>query len=394
MYDFETLVDRRVMDSNKWANMKLTDPEVPEGIVPFSIADMEFKNAPEIIEGLKTFLDTAILGYSGAGDRFKSAVQDWMLRRHNWKIEKDWICVSIGVVPAITNAVLAFTEPGEGVIVMSPVYFPFYESIERNHRVIVKNQLLRKGMRYEIDFADLEEKAKKAENKMLILCSPHNPVGRVWTKEELEKIADICVRNDLILVSDEIHFDLIMPGQKHTVTATLSQAVADRCITCTSPSKTFNLAGMQTSSIIISNPEMRQKFVHQMECSGHFGLSIMGYQSCALAYEKGEAWLEELLPVLNDNAHFVEKYMQENIPEIKVFPLEGTYLQWWDCTGLGMDYHELSQLMVKEAHIFMDEGYMFGEEGQGYERLNLACPRFVLEEALERLRQAIENHKN
>lgn len=389
MYDFETLVDRRPMDSNKWGNMKLADPDVPEGIVPFSIADMEFKNAPEVIDGLKEFLNTAILGYSAAGDGFKSAVQGWMRRRHSWAIEKDWICVSIGVVPAITNAVLAFTEPGNGVIVMTPVYFPFYESIERNHREIVKNHLLLRDMRYEIDFADLEQKAAQAKNKMLILCSPHNPVGRVWTREELEKIADICVRNDLILVSDEIHFDLIMPGHHHTVTATLSQEVADRCITCTSPSKTFNLAGMQTSAIIISNPDLRRKFVHQMECSGHFGLSILGYRACTLAYEKAEPWLDELLGVLDGNARFVAEYMAQNIPEIKVFPLEGTYLQWWDCRALGLDYKALSQLMVKQAHLFMDEGYMFGEDGQGFERLNLACPRFVLEEALERLRQAV-----
>ena len=394
MYDFDTLVDRRPMDSNKWACMKQKDPTVPEGIVPFSIADMEFKNAPEIIDGLQQFLSTAVLGYSAAGDGFKSAVQSWMARRHNWHIEKDWICVAIGVVPAITNAILACTEENDGVIVMSPVYFPFYESIERNHRRIVTNPLVLRDMHYEIDFEDLEKKARESSNKMLVLCSPHNPVGRVWTREELQKVADICVRNDLILVSDEIHFDLLMPGQKHTVTATLGEEVASRCITCTSPSKTFNLAGMQTSSIIISNPDLREKFVHQMECSGHFGLSILGYQSCRLAYETGEPWLEELLPVLQGNAHYIENFMKENIPEIKVFPLEGTYLQWWDCRGLGLDYHQLSDLMVKEARIFMDEGFLFGEEGQGFERLNLACPRFVLEDAMARLLAAVKARRN
>lgn len=390
MYDFETLVDRRIMDSNKWANMKLANPDVPDGIVPFSIADMEFKNAPEIIDGLKEFLTNAILGYSAAGDGFKSSVCKWMKKRHNWEIRKEWISVATGVVPAITNTILAFSEPGDGIIIMTPVYFPFYESIERNKRKIVKNPLVLNDNRYEIDFEDLEMKAQDAANKMLILCSPHNPVGRVWTKNELEKVADICIRNNLIVVSDEIHFDLIMPGHTHTVFATLSDEIADRCITCTSPSKTFNLAGMQSSSIIISNDNLRKKFVTQMECSGHFGLSILGYRACELAYTKAEAWLDELLPVLDDNAHFVEAYMKKNIPEIKVFPLEGTYLQWWDCRDLGLDYKELSDLMIHKAFIFMDEGYMFGEEGRGFERMNLACPGSVLKEALDRLKNVIK----
>ncbi|MDD3361422.1 MAG: pyridoxal phosphate-dependent aminotransferase [Hespellia sp.] len=390
MYDFETLVDRHAMNSNKWANMYRVNPDVPKGIVPFSIADMEFKNAPEIMEGLREFLDTAILGYAAAGEDFLGAVCDWMQNRHDWHIEKEWIAVSIGVVPALSNIVAAFSEPGDGVLLMTPVYFPFSESIERNERKVVKSPLIIQDGKYVIDFDDFEAKAKDPKNKILLFCSPHNPVGRVWTKEELREVARICLENDVLIVSDEIHFDLIMPGYKHTVMATLSPKITDHCITCTSASKTFNLAGMQASSIIIPNEELRKKFVTQMERAGHFGLSILGYKSCQLAYTRGEPWLEELINILQDNATFVEEYMKKFIPEIKVFPLEGTYLQWWDCRELGFDYKELSHIMTHEAYIFMDEGFMFGEEGEGFERMDLACPQYVIADALDRLRCALK----
>ena len=390
MYDFETLIDRRPMSSNKWKNMKIMNPDVPDNIVPFSIADMEFKNCPEIINGLQDFLKDAILGYSAASEGFLASVCDWMEKRHNWKISKEWIAVATGVVPAITNVVLGFSEPEDGVIVMTPVYFPFYESIERNNRKIVRNPLILKEDKYTIDFEDLEKKAKDPKNKILIFCSPHNPLGRVWTEEELKRVGKICLDNDVLLLSDEIHFDLIMPGHKHTVFATLSKEIENISITCTSPSKTFNIAGMQTSSIIIPNEKMRKRFIEQMEKSGHFGLGILGYKTCELSYKYGEKWLDELLEVIDSNAKFVKEYLEKNIPEIKVFPLEGTYLQWWDCRGLGLDYKELSHLMTHKAFIFMDEGYMFGEEGKGFERINLACPRFVIEEALERLKKALK----
>lgn len=390
MYDFNTLVDRRKFNSNKWKNMKKVNPNVPDHIVPFSIADMEFKNSPEIINELKNYLDEVILGYSTAGDEFLDYVCRWMENKHNWKIEKDWIVVTTGVIPAITNIILAFSKVGEGVIVMPPVYFPFVELLERNERKVINNPLILKDKKYFIDFEDLEKKAKDPNNKILIFCSPHNPVGRVWTKEELEKVAKICLENDVLLISDEIHFDLIMPNQKHTVLSTLSKEIEDKCITCTSPSKTFNLAGMQVSNIIISNKEIREKFVSQLEKSGHFGISILGYKVCELAYKYGESWLNELIPIINKNAQVVEKFMKNYIPEIKVFPLEGTYLQWWDCRELGLTYKELSKLMTNEALIFMDEGYLFGKEGEGFERINLACPTHIIEDALNRLKKVLK----
>lgn len=389
MYDFKTLVDRRPMGSNKWKNMKNINPNVPNDIVPFSIADMEFKNCPEIIEGLQKFLNTAILGYSGTTDNFLNSIVVWMKKRHDWEIKKEWIAVATGVVPAITNVILGFSDEGDGIIVMPPVYFPFYESIERNNRKVIKNPLILKDDKYTIDFDDLEKKAKDPKNKVLIFCSPHNPVGRVWTKEELEKVGKICLENNIVLLSDEIHFDLIMPGKQHTVFATLSKEIEDICITCTSPSKTFNIAGMQTSGIIIKNDEMRDKFIKQMEKSGHFGLGILGYKTCELAYTYGEKWLDELLLVLDENAKFTKEYLNKYIPEIKVFDMEGTYLQWWDCRKLGLNYEQLSHLMTHKAFIFMDEGYLFGDDGKGFERINLACPKYVLEEALIRLRKVL-----
>lgn len=389
-YDFTTIVDRSKMSSGKWDGMKKACPELPEGIIPFSVADMELKNAPEIIDGLKDFLDDVILGYTSPSKGYLDSVCSWMKTRHNWEINEEWIVTSPGVVPAFFNAVKAYTEPGEGVIIMTPVYYPFEMAMQLNGRNVVKNQLINNNGHYEIDFADFEEKAKDSKNKVLLFCSPHNPVGRVWTKEELLKVADICLANDILIISDEIHFDLIMPGYEHTVFASLSEEIADHCIVCTAPSKTFNLAGMQASNIIIKNPDIRKKLSDELMTSAMFMLGILGYKSCELAYTKCSPWLDELLVLLDTNRKLVEDFMAANIPEIKVCPLEGTYLQWWDCRGLGLEYKELEEFMTKKAYMFFDEGHMFGSEGDGFERINLACPTAVLQEALERMAAALK----
>lgn len=390
MYDFETVVDRSRFGAGKWINMRKNNLSIPDEVVPFSVADMEFQNAPEIISGLREFIDTAVLGYAQATCSYNDAVCNWMKRRHNWEIKDEWIVVSTGVVPAFFNAVMAFTQVGDGVIVMTPVYFPFYEAIENHNRKLIKNPLIEEQGMYKIDFNDLENKAKDPNNKVLLFCSPHNPVGRVWTKEELREIERICLENDLLVISDEIHFDLIMPGYKHTVFETLSSEIAERCITCTAPSKTFNIAGMQVSNIIISNKNLREKFVEQMHYSGLFGLNVMAYKSCELAYCKGERWLEELIEVIDTNRRVVEEYIKENIPQIKVIPMEGTYLQWWDCRELKMNYTELEKFMKEEAFFFLDEGYLFGDEGREFERINLACPTHIIKTALDRLYRAIQ----
>src|SRR5665647_81554 len=256
-YDFETIIDRRSTGSGKWDQMIRCNPDVSRGVVPFSVADMELKNPPEITEGLKKYIDSTILGYTQPTDSYLNAVCDWMKRRHGWVVKRDWIIGSPGVVNALFLAVKAFTNQGDGIIIQTPVYYPFYAAIERNQRALVKNPLIYTGSNYFIDYDDLERKAHDPKNKVLLFCSPHNPVGRVWTPEELTRVGEICLRNNVLIISDEIHFDLIMPGHKHTVFANVSEDLANNTIVCTSPSKTFNLAGMQTSNIIIPNEIIR-----------------------------------------------------------------------------------------------------------------------------------------
>lgn len=390
-YDFETAPDRSKTGSSKWEQMKTWNPNVSEDIVPFSVADMEFKNAPEICQGLSQYaLSDSVFGYSLPTDSYLETVCSWMKRRHDWEIKPEWITVFPGVVPAFFTAVTAFTQPGEGVIIMTPVYYPFYMAMELSGRTIARNPLIETGSSYEIDFEDLEEKAKDPNNKVLLFCSPHNPVGRVWTKEELEKITDICLRNNVLIISDEIHNDLIMPGSEHTIMAKISKEAADNMLVCTAPSKTFNLAGLATSNIIISNPELRERFSKVATQNGLFSVNCFGLRACEIAYSQCEAWLDELNQLIYHNHLELKKYMAENLPQIKVYDLQGTYLQWMDFRALGMSKEELEKFMHLEALLYFDEGYVFGDEGTGYERMNIACPTKVMMDGLERLKKALE----
>jgi aminotransferase/cystathionine beta-lyase len=390
MYDFTTRVDRSGAGSDKWNGMKRRNPAVARDIVPLGLADMEFVMAPEITAGLKDYLDNLVLGYTSPTERYYEAIRFWMAKRHGWDIRDEWLVSSNGVVPSLYNCVKSFSAPGQGVIIMPPVYAPFFAAIERNKRRVVANNLIIRNGRYEIDFDDLEAKASEANNTLLIFCSPHNPVGRVWETWELTKLGDICLRHNVTLVSDEIHFDLIMPGFTHTVLASLGEDYARNTITCTAPSKTFNLAGLYSSNIVIPNEELRKKYLEELRHSmSGPSLNIMGYRACEIAYTRCGAWLDELITVIDTNRKTVEDFMTRRIPGIKVFSLEGTYLQWWDCRGLGMEYRDLEHFMVHDAQLFLTEGYAFGEEGRGYERVNLACPTAVLQAALERLERAL-----
>ncbi len=390
MYDFTTVINRWGCGADKWELMKKQNPDVPDHIVPLSVADMEFYNPPEIIEGLKESLSCLVLGYTNVTATYKQAVCGWMKKRHNWEINPEWIENSSGVVPAFYNAVKAFTQPGDGVIIFAPVYYPFFASIERNNRTLVQSNLVIEHGKYVIDFDDFEKKAKDAKNKLLLFCSPHNPVGRVWTREELERVAEICLKNNILIVSDEIHFDLIMPGHRHIVFSSLNDETADNCIVCTAPSKTFNIAGLQTSNIIIKNEKIRKQFETGLEETGFYSLNILGYKACEIAYTRCEKWLDELIEVINNNKKFAESFIKQRIPRINVFDMEGTYLQWWDCKDLGMDYLAMEEFMIREALVFLDEGYIFGDSGRGYERINLACPLSTLEAALIRLENALK----
>ncbi|OOM81446.1 MalY/PatB family protein [Clostridium sp. BL-8] len=389
-YDFETLVSRKDAGAIKWNLMSRINEKVADDIVPFSVADMEFKNPPEIIDGLKKYLDLSILGYTQATDKYYKAVCNWMEKRHDWKIKKEWIVEFSGVVPALYTIVRALTKEEDGVLIMTPVYYPFYKAIEDNKRKVVKSQLMLCEDHYEIDFEDLEKKAKLESTKLMILCNPHNPVGRVWSEEELIKIGKICIDNNVLIVSDEIHFDLIMPGFKHTVFASISEEFANNSVICTAPSKTFNLAGLQTSNILVPNKIIKDKIASEKRtASGNSGLNIFGYKACEIAYNECEEWLDELIQVLDRNKKIVENFVKTHLPEIKVVNLEGTYLQWLDFRNLEKDHRALEKFMTTEAMIFLDEGYVFGDEGRGFERINLACPSNVLEVALQRLLEAV-----
>lgn len=391
-YDFETVVNRFGQGAAKYEQMLEWNPNVSQDIIPFSIADMELKNAPEITEGLKNYIDTHILGYTQPTDDYLNAVCGWMKKRHGWEIKKDWIVEAAGVVGAFYSAIKALTRPGDGIIIMTPVYYPFFSAIESNGRKLVASSLINTGDTYVIDYEDLEIKAKDPKNKILLFCSPHNPVGRVWKKEELERVADICLRNDVLIISDEIHFDLIMPGYEHTVFAKVSEKAADNMIVCTAPSKTFNLAGMQTSNIIIPNEKIREAYLTEVRSNGFFSLNILGYKACEIAYTQCDTWLDQLIELVYQNHLELKKYFEKNLPQIKVYDLEGTYLQWMDFRALGMDKDELEEFMHIEAEVFFDEGYVFGDEGNGFERMNIACPTGVMMAGLDRLANAIENY--
>lgn len=389
-YDFDTLLSRKGTGSSKWENMYAACPNVPDGIVPFSVADMEFKNPPQIARRITDYAAGNILGYTRKTDEYLEAVAGWMKRRHGWDVQTDWIVDYPGIVPAIFHLVKHLTKLGEGIILMTPVYYPFYNAISNAEgRRIVESELLYRDGRYTVDFEDFEVKAKDPGNTLFIFCSPHNPVGRVWTREEVDRIGRICLENGVFIISDDIHSDLVMDGCKHTFLASISDDLAKNCITCTAPSKTFNTASLLTSNLIITDLKLRKDILLSKKNNSINYCNIFGYQACIAAYNECEDWLDELLVILNKNRLLLKRFIERNIPEIKVVDLEGTYLQWLDCRGLGLDHIELEELMVKKAYLFLDEGYVFGKCGEGFERINIACPTWVLEQALDRLLAAV-----
>ncbi|MDD3393721.1 MAG: pyridoxal phosphate-dependent aminotransferase [Anaerotignum sp.] len=386
-YDFETLVPRKNMGSRKWNVMVQHNPDAAEDVIPLSVADMEFKNPPELAEGLKEYIDHSILGYTMPNDAFYESVARWMKDRHQWEIKPEWLLQAPGVVNALFGIVKAFTEPGDGVIIMQPVYYPFSMAITQTGREVVNNALIYENHTYQIDFDDLERKAKDPKNKMLILCSPHNPIGRVWTREELLRIGHICIDNDVLVVSDEIHFDFILTGHQHSVFASLSEEFAQHCIICTAPSKTFNIAGLKISNIVIPNPKIKEKLLEKNPRD--FASNALGIQACRICYEQCGAWKDEMLCMIEHNYQQVKKFVEEKIPQIQVIELQGTYLLWLDCTALGLSDEALEKLTLG-ADLYLDEGYLFGPGGSGFERINLACPTHYLMAAMERFQKAVD----
>ena len=390
-YDFETVHKRFNTGSFKWNELAQHGITEADDIIPFSVADMEFVTAPEIIDALKRELDTSIMGYANPTSSYLESVCSWLKTRPNWDAKPEWILPSHGIVDAFFQAVRTYTNEGDGIILNTPVYYPMYEAITMNKRVLVDNPLINTGTRYEIDFDDLERKAADPKTTMLILCSPHNPCGRVFTREELTRIGDICLKNGVLVLSDEIHFDLVMPGHKHTVFASINDEFANNSVICTAPSKTFNIAGLQTSSILIPNPNLREKFLNTLKlCQPNPKCNILGYRACEAAYRNCAKWLDEALKVIDTNRKLITDFIQKELPAIKVYDLEGTYLMWLDCNGLGLDYKELERINHDEAKLFFDEGYVFGKQGEGFERWNIACPTRYITDALERMKAAYE----
>lgn len=361
----------------------------PENVLPLWVADMDFKVAPEITQAIEKRVAHGIFGYSEVKEEYFEAVAAWMEQKHGWHVKEDWLVKTPGVVFALAMAVQAFTEPGDAVIIQQPVYYPFSEVIADNGRRIVDNTLeLKEDGKYHINFEDFEQKVKGNHVKLFLLCSPHNPVGRVWTKEELKKIAAICRKYDVIVVSDEIHEDFVFNG-KHQVFADLSEDAKNRTITCTAPSKTFNLAGLQVSNIWIANPKLREKFKKQIAAAGYSQLNTLGLTACEAAYRYGGEWHAELLGYLKSNLNFLREFLQTRLPEVKLIEPEGTYLVWLDFGSLGLTEEQREELLTKKAGIWLDSGAIFGAAGEGFERINIACPRSILKDALERIERAV-----
>ena len=389
-HDFTTHVDRTNEGSFKWGEMIKSLPERPEDVVPLSVADMEFPTAEPIKRALHNLIDSSVLGYTGPTDAFYEACLGWQERRHGWKPQREWIVTSPGVVPALHMIVRALTKPGDGVIIQQPVYYPFVSAVERaGGRTVVDNALVLRDGRYQMDLDDLAAKAADPANTMLILCSPHNPVGRVWEPETLARVVDICTQNDVIVVADEIHDDLIMPGFEHTTIARVcDEAQLENLIVCTAPSKTFNLAGCQASLIYVPGEELRKRVQAEFDASSIWTLNCFAYTATTAAYNECEDWLDELIGIVWGNYERLRAFCARH-PELVCHDLEGTYLAWVDFNAWGLATDELERFMHEEALLFLDEGKLFGHAGDGFERFNLACPHDLFEAALGRLEDAI-----
>jgi len=385
-YNFDTLIDRTKTNSIKWNREIL--PEDCRDAIPLWVADMDFASPPEVQAAILERASHPIYGYTNRSEEYYRSFIEWMKRRKAWDIQKEWIVFSPGVVPALNIAVLAYTHPGDKIIIQPPVYYPFASAILNNGRQLVENPLIIRDGRYTMDFDDLEKKID-SQTKLFILCSPHNPVGRVWTIDELSRLVDICAERDIVIVSDEIHSDILVETAVHHCTSTVSDNAAAITVTFTAPNKTFNLAGLQIANAIIPNARLRRAFVQQVSNLGLNLANIFGIVAQEAAYGKGEPWLEELLAYLRSNYDVLKHFLSERIPSIKVFPLEGTYLPWLDCRALGLDDTQLHDLFLKDAKLWLDDGTMFGTGGSGFMRLNIACPRSVLVRALEQLEKAV-----
>ena len=385
-YDFDTIYDRASTDSLKWADRRQRCGS--DDVLPLWVADMDFACPPEVVEALRERAAHPLYGYPASSEANFQSLIDWMKRRNGWTIEKDWIRYSPGVVPALNFAVQAYSSPGDKIIIQPPVYYPFTKAVLNNGRQLLENPLKVEGGRYVMDYEGLE-RSIDARAKAIILSSPHNPVGRVWEKAELERLVDICADRGIVIIADEIHSDLILGDIPHTCVASLSKKAAGITATLTAPNKTFNIAGLTMGNAIIPDRRLRDAFTAAVDNSGIGVSNIFGNVALEASYRSGEPWLEELLGYLRGNFRLVSEFIAEKAPELVLSPLEGTYLAWIDCRRLGLGDAALKDFFTRKAGIWLDEGTKFGSGGSGFMRLNFACPRSLLEEALHRLEKAM-----
>lgn len=376
-YDFDKTIDRRATNSYKWDS-------APEGVLPMWVADMDFRTAPAIIDALQKRVAHGIFGYTRVPDAYYDAVTSWFSRRHGWDIDRKWIIYTSGVVPAVSAVIKALTVPGDKVIVQTPVYNCFFSSIRNNGCEIVSNPLRRTADTYEMDFDALERCAADPRAKVMLLCNPHNPAGRVWTPDELTRLGNICLRNGVTVVADEIHCELVYQGFKYTPFASLSDAFLHRSVTCVSPSKAFNIAGLQIANIVAFDNDLRSRIDKAININEVCDVNPFGVAATIAAYNEGEEWLNQLVDYLHGNYEAMAEFCRRELPEFPITRLEGTYLVWMDCSSLGMPSDALEHALLDDARLWLNAGTMYGAEGEGYMRWNIACPRSVMLDGLNR----------
>ena len=384
IYNFDEIIERHGTNSYKWDSTPNAD------VLPLWVADMDFRTAPPIIEALEQRVAHGIFGYTRVPDEYYNAVTHWFARRHDWEFPQEWIQYTSGVVPAISAIIKAITTPGDRVMVQTPVYNCFFSSIRNNGCELVSNPLLRTGNTYHIDFDDMESKIADQHVKVLLLCNPHNPAGRVWSRDELLQIDKICSRHGVTVISDEIHCELVYAPHKYTPFASLS--CASRWVTCVSPSKAFNMAGLQIASIITDDKDLRQRIDRAININEVCDVNPFGVIATIAAYNHGESWLNELLEYLHANYEFMHEFCSKHLPQFPIMELEGTYLVWMDCSAMHTNSEQLEEALIDKAHLWLNAGNMYGAEGEGYMRWNIACPRQVLAEALNRFKSFVTNY--
>ena len=386
-YGFDEIIDRRHTSCLKYDFAAERGRE--KDVLPLWVADMDFSAPPAVIEALKARAEHGIFGYSRPKPDYFRAVSGWFEERHNWSPRQDAFVVACGVVFAISALLRTVTKEGDAVLICQPVYYPFESTVRDNGRELVVSELVNFGGHYEVDFEDFEKKIVEHNVKAFILCSPHNPVGRVWTKDELAHMGDICLKHGVFVISDEIHADFTFEGHTHCVFPTVRKEYEATCAVCTAPTKTFNLAGLHVSNIYIPNDQIRAAYQAELEKIGYSEPNVMGLTACVAAYTHGGDWLNELKEYLAENLAFLRTFLKENLPKVKLVEPEGTYLVWLDCRALNVTDSELQELVEQKAKVWLDDGYIFGKGGSGFERINIACPRATLKEALKRLQSAL-----